>query len=44
MILVFMKNCVNLQGDSHDFNETYSGEQNNSGDFDVLLVMVKLVI
>ena len=36
VILVNMKNCEILQGDSHDFHETYSGEYNNSGDSDVL--------
>ena len=35
-----MKNLVIL----HDFNETYSGEYDNSGDSDVLLVLVNLVI
>ena len=39
-----MKNLVILQGDSHASNETYSGEYNNSGDSDVLLVLVNLVI
>ena len=39
-----MKNLVILQGDSHASNETYSGEYNNSGDSDVLLVLVHLVI
>ena len=39
-----MKNSVIQQGDSHDFHETYSGEYNNSGDSDVLLVLVNLAI
>ena len=39
-----MKIFVILQGDSHDFNETFSGEYDNSGDSDVLLVLVNLVI
>ena len=39
-----MKNLVILQGDSQDFNATYSGEYNNSGDSDVRLVLVNLVI
>ena len=38
-----MKNLVILQGDSHNFNETYSGEYNNPGDSDVLLTLVNLV-
>ena len=42
--MVNMKNLVILQGDSQDFNATYSGEYNNSGDSDVRLVLVNLVM